>query len=128
MTRRIWKLYKELRDLRKQVVALHNSLTSANLELKQRNSLITFLEEQLRQKAAVDVPYNTMSFVVPNLYMVKSVMLPIDLDRNSRAEYLTRQLTNEMKVKLFDDLAEQGYIRKTRDDEFGEVFEIKVVR
>ena len=128
MTKRIWKLYKELRDLRKQVVALHNSLTSANLELKQRNSLITFLEERLRQKAAVDVPYNTMSFVVPNLHMVDSVMSPIDLDRSLRAEYLTRQFTNGMKVKLFDDLAEQGYIRKTRDDEFGEVFEIKVVR
>ena len=37
MNKRIWKLYKELRDLRKQVVVLHNSLTSANNELKQRN-------------------------------------------------------------------------------------------
>lgn len=128
MNKRIWKLYKELRDLRKQVVVLHNSLTSANNELKQRNSLITFLEERLRQKAAVDVPYSTMSFVVPNLYMVEALMSPIDLDRKPRAEYLTKRLIDKMKVKLFDDLAEQGYIRKTRDDESGEVYEIKVVR
>ena len=43
MNKRVWKLYKELRDLRKQVVVLHNSLTSANNEIKQRNSLIKFL-------------------------------------------------------------------------------------
>ena len=128
MNKRIWKLYKELRDLRKRVSALNNSLERANLELKQRNSLITFLEERLRQKAAVDVPYSTMSFVVPNLYMTEKLMSPTDLDRIPRAEYITKRLTNDMKVKLFDDLAEQGYIRKTRDDEVGEVYEIKVVR
>ena len=55
-------------------------------------------------------------------------MSPTDLDRRPRAEYITQRLTNDMKVKLFDDLAEQGYIRKTRDDEDGEVYEIKVVR
>ena len=128
MNKRIWKLYKELRDLRKRVVALNYSLEYANHEIKQRNYLITFLEERLRQKAAVDVPYSTMSFVVPNLYMTEKLMSPTDLDRRPRAEYITKRLTNEMKVKLFDDLAEQGYVRKTRDDEDGEVYEIKVVR
>ena len=128
MNKRIWKLYKELRDLRKRVVALNNSLEYANHEIKQRNYLITFLEERLRQRAAVDVPYSTMSFIVPNLYMTEKLMSPTDLDRRPRAEYITKRLTNDMKVKLFDDLAEQGYIHKTRDDEVGEVYEIKVVR
>ena len=128
MNKRIWKLYKELRSLRYEVKAYQYSLDDAWLEIKQRNSLITFLEERLRQKAAVDVPYSTMSFVVPNLYMVEKVMSPTDLDRRPRAEYITKRLTEEMKIKLFDDLAEQGYIRKTRDDEVGEVYEIKVVR
>lgn len=128
MNNRIWKLYKELRDLRKQVVSLNNRLESANNEIKSRNSLITFLEDRLRQKAAIEVPYSTMSFTVPNLYMMEKLMSPTDLDRRPRAEYITRRLTDEMKVKLFNDLAEQGYIRKTRDDEVGEVYEIKVVR
>lgn len=128
MNKRIWKLYKELRDLRKRMVVLNNCLESANREIKTRNSFITFLEERLRQKAAVEVPYSTMSFVVPNLYMVENIMSPTDLDRRPRAEYITKRLTDEMKIKLFDDLAEQGYIRKTRDDEVGEVYEIKVVR
>ena len=69
-----------------------------------------------------------MSFVVPNLYMTEELISPIDLDRRPRAEYITKRLTNKMKVKLFDDLVEQGYIRKARDDEDGEVYEIKVVR
>ena len=45
MNKRIWKLYKELRDLRKRVEALNNSLEYANHEIKQRNYLITFLED-----------------------------------------------------------------------------------
>ena len=109
-------------------MALNNNLEYANHEIKQRNYLITFLEERLRLKAAVDTPYSTMSFVVPNLYMVEKIMSPTDLDRRPRAECITKRLTDGMKVKLFDDLAEQGYIRKTRDDEVGEVYEIKVVR
>jgi hypothetical protein len=109
-------------------VVLNNSLEYANHEIGQRNSLINFLEERLRQRAAVEVPYSTMSFVVPNLYKLDAVLSPTLLDSKPRAEYLTRRLTNEMKVKLFDDLADQGYIRKTRDDEVGEVYEIKVVR
>lgn len=128
MNKRIWKLYKELRDLRTRVVALNNSLESANRELKQRNSLITFLEERLRQKASVDIPYSTMSFVVPNLYMVEKLMSPTDVDRRPRAEYITQRLTDGMKVKLFNDLAEQGYIRMIKDDIDGQVYEIKVVR
>ena len=55
-------------------------------------------------------------------------MSPTFLDCKPRVEYLTQRLTNEMKIKLFDNLVEQGYVRKTRDDETGEVYEIKVVR
>lgn len=128
MNKRIWKLYKELRSLRYEVKAYQHSLDDAWLEIKQRNSMITFLEERLRQKKETEVPYSTMSFVVPNLYMTEKLMSPTDLDRIPRAEYITRRLTDEMKIKLFNDLAEQGYIRKTRDDEVGEVYEIKVVR
>ena len=128
MNKRIWKLYKELRSLRCEVKAYQNSLDDAWLEIKQRNSLITFLEERLRQKKETEVPYSTMSFIVPNLYGVESLIAPRYLDTKPRAEYLTKILTDQMKLKLFDDLIQQGYIQKTRDDETGEVYEIKVVR
>lgn len=115
---RIWKLYKELRMLRKKVKTLESDLEFSN---KRFNALYY-------EKTHQQVSYSTMSFLVPNLYKVEKLISPTDLDRRPRAEYITRQLTDEMKVKLFDDLAEQGFIRKTRDDEIGEVYEIKVVR
>lgn len=128
MNKRIWRILKLCRELQSENKGLRNSLEEARNEVKQRNSLITFLEERLREKASVEVPYSTMSFIIPNLYFMEATISPTHLDSRPRAEYLTRKLTNEMKIKLFDDLFEQGYIRKTRDTKDGEVYEIKVVR
>jgi hypothetical protein len=128
MNKRIWRVLKLNRELRKENKGLRNSLEEARNEIKQRNSLLTFLEERLREKARVDVPYSTMSFVIPNLYLMETTISPISLDRRPRAEYMTKKLTNEMKIKMFDNLFEQGYISKTRDTKDGEVYEIKVVR
>lgn len=122
------KALKLCRELRSENKGLKNSLEEAWNEVRQRNSLITSLEERLREKASVEVPYSTMSFIIPNLYLMEATMGTIHLDSRPRAEYMTRRLTNEMKIKLFDDLFEQGYIRKTRDTKDGEVYEIKVVR
>ena len=70
-----------------------------------------------------------MSFYLPNMYALeREMMSPVDVYSHPRAEYFSRRLSDSMKIKLFDDLAEQGYIHKTRDDEFGEVFEIKVIK
>lgn len=134
MNKRIWrtlklfKLFKLCRELQSENKGLRNSLEEAWNEIKQRNSLITFLEERLRVKASTEVPYSTMSFIIPNLYLMEATMNPIYSDRRPRAEHMTRKLTDEMKIHLFNDLFEQGYIRKTRDTKDGEVYEIKVVR
>lgn len=128
MNKRIWRVLKLCKELRSENKGLKDSLEEVRNEVRQRNSLITFLEEQLRVKASVEVPYSTMSFMIPDLYLMEATISPITLDRRPRAEYITRKLTNEMKIKLFDDLFEQGYIRKTRDTKDGEVYEIKVVR
>lgn len=128
MNKRIWRVLKLCRELQRENKGLRNSLEEARNEVKQRNSLITFLEESLRTKASVEVPYSTMSFIVPNLYLMEATIRPTTLDRRPQAEYMTKKLTDEMKVKLFDDLLEQGYVRKTRDNKDGEVYEIKVVR
>ena len=117
MTNRIWKLYKEVRSLRRQVKNLENDLAYSNRRYN------TLYYEKIQQDS-----YNTMSFMLPNMYALEREMGPVDIYSHPRAEYFSRRLSNEMKIKMFDDLAEQGYIRKTRDDEFGEVFEIKVVK
>ena len=128
MNKRIWRTLKLCRELRSENKGLRNSLEEVRNEVKQKNFLLTFLEERLREKASVEVPYSTLSFMIPNLYLMEATIRPITLDSRPQAEYMTRKLTNDMKIKLFDDLFEQGYIRKTRDNEYGEVYEIKVVR
>ena len=118
MTNRIWKLYKEVRSLRRKVKTLENDLAYSN---RRFNTL--YYEKTQQEK-----PYNTMSFILPNMYVLEREIGPVDMYSRPRVEYFSRKLSDGMKIKLFDDLAEQGYIRKTRDDGFGEVFEIKVVK
>ena len=55
--KRIWKLYKELRSLRHEVISLRNSLTSARHEIQQRNEFINFLEKERTHKQMY--PYDT---------------------------------------------------------------------
>ena len=128
MNKTIWKLYKELRNLRNYKKDSKKTVEYLSLEIERKNHLITFLQEQLRLKRETEMSYSTMSFIVPNLYRVESLIAPRYLDTKPRAEYLTKILTDQMKLKLFDDLIQQGYIQKTRDDATGEVYEIKVVR
>ena len=117
MTNRIWKLYKEVRSLRRKVKTLENDLAYSN---RRFNTL--YYEKTQQEKT-----YDTMSFILPNMYALERIG-PVDMYSRPRAQYFSRRFSDGMKIKLFDDLAEQGYIRKTRDDEFGEVFEIKVVK
>lgn len=67
MTKRIWKLYKEVRRLRNKVKTLE-------------------------------------------------------------AEFLMKRMTDTAKIHVMDDLIQQGYFRKVRDDQDVEIYEIKVVR
>lgn len=135
MNKRIWKLYKELRRLRRQRRILANIITKHNRVLTQHieenikdKQFIRYLQDELMQKRREDVPYNTLTFTLPNLYSLERDMVsPTYLDRRPRAEYMTRRLTDSMKIKLVNDLLEQGYIKYTSNSE-GDTYEIKVMR
>ena len=128
LLRVIMKLRRELYCLKCEMKANKNSLEEAWNEIKQRNSMITFLEEKLREKASIEVPYSTLSFIVPNLYAIERDFTTIRVDSRPRAEYIQIRLTDNMKIKLFDELIDNGYIRKTADNKDGEIYEIKVVK
>lgn len=133
MNKRVWKLYKELRRLRRQRKILANIIAKNNCILTQRTEenrqdrqFISYLQSELIQKEKAS--YNTLTFTLPNLYSLERDMVsPIHLDRRPRAEYMTRKLTDSMKTKLFDDLLEQGYINYSSTIE-GDIYTIKVVR
>lgn len=127
MRKRIWKLYKELRSLRSEVVGLKNALKSAQNEVQQRDEFIQFLEKERLHKQMY--PYDTKQIIIPNMYRLETMVTnPRDLNNRPKAEFLMRELTDTAKIKIIDDLIHQGYIRKVSDDEIAEIYEIKVVR
>ena len=124
--KRIWKLYKELRSLRHEVVALRNNLEFARHEIHQRDEHVIFLEKERLHKQ--QYPYDTKTIVIPNMYGFELIQDPRHIDNKSRAEYLMRRMTDTAKLKLVDDLIRERYIKKVWDDEVCEIWEVKVVR
>lgn len=127
MTKRIWKLYKEVRRLRNKVKTLEAGCGQAN-----RDKTVAFQEvamwRQYIQDNKVQLPYNSMQIIIPNMYGLETIMAPTDIDRRPKAEFLMKRMTDNAKIHIMDDLIRQGYFRKVRDDEFSEIYEIKVVR
>lgn len=127
MTKRIWKLYKEVRRLRNKVKTLEADCSKANCD-----KMIAFQEvamwRQYIQDNKVQLPYNTMQIMIPNMYGFETMIAPTDIDRRPKAEFLMKRMTDTAKIHVMDDLIAQGYFRKVRDDEFSEVYEIKVMR
>lgn len=74
------------------------------------------------------MPFSTLTFTIPNLHSVEMDYHFSVMSRKPVANYIHEQMTDKMKIKLVDDLFEQGYIRKIQDDNIGESYEIKVVR
>jgi hypothetical protein len=127
MTKRIWKLYKEVRRLRNKVKTLEADCGKAN-----HDKMIAFQEaalwRQYVQDNKVQLPYDTMQIMIPNMYGFETIMDPTRLDNKPRAEFLMKRMTDTAKIHVMDDLIAHGYFRKVRDDEFSEIYEIKVIR
>lgn len=127
MTKRIWKLYKEVRRLRNKVKTLEADCGKAN-----RDKEVAFQEvsmwRQYVQENKVQLPYDTAHIIVPNMYGFETIMNPMDINHRPKAEFLMKRMTDTAKIHVMDDLIAQGYFRKVRDDEFAEIYEIKVIR
>lgn len=127
MNKRIWKLYKEVRRLRNKVKTLENDCAQANYAKE-----VAFQEvamwRQYVQDNKVQLPYNSMQIMIPNMYGFETIMSPTDIDRRPKAEFLMKRMTDTAKIRIMDELISDGYFRKVRDDEFSEIYEIKVVR
>lgn len=115
--KKLWKLYKELRSLRRRVKVLNSDLTFVN----QRYNALFYEKSQ-------EVPYSTMTIMIPNVFRIEAEYRLGDMNRRPIANHIYKMMSDEMKLKLVDDLFKQGYIRKVQDDAVGEVYEIKVVR
>ena len=127
MTKRIWKLYKEVRRLRNKVKTLEADCGKANYD-----KMVAFQEvdmwRQYVQGNKVQLPYDSIQIMIPNMYGFETIMDPTRIDHKSRVEFLMKRMTDAAKIHVMDDLITQGYFRKVRDDESLEIYEIKVVR
>lgn len=108
MTKRIWKLYKEVRRLRNKVKILEADCSKVNNEVK--------------------LPYDTIQVMIPSMYGFETIMNPKSVDNRPKSEFLMKRMTDTAKIHVMDDLITQGYFRKVRDDVFAEIYEIKVMR
>lgn len=125
--KRIWELYKEVRRLRNKVKILESDCSKAN-----HDKMIVLQEVDMWrhyvQDNKVQLPYNSMQIIIPNMYGFEIIADPTRIDNKPRAEFLMKRMTDTAKIHVMDDLIQQGYFRKVRDDEYSEVYEIKVVR
>lgn len=127
MIKRIWKLYKEVRRLRNKVKTLEADCAKANYD-----KMTAFREvamwRQYVQENKVQLPYDTVHIIVPNMYGFETIMNPTDIDHRPKAEFLMKRMTDTAKIHAMDDLIAQGYFRKVHDDSDAEIYEIKVIR
>lgn len=127
MTKRIWKLYKEVRRLRNKVKTLEADCGKANYD-----KMVAFQEvtrwRQYVQENKVQLPYNSIQIIIPSMYGFEIIADPTRIDNKPRTEFLMKRMTDTAKIRVMDDLIQQGYFRKVRDDEYSEVYEIKVMR
>ena len=125
--KRIWKLYKELRRLRNKVKTLEADCSKANYD-----RMMAFQEvnmwRQYEQERKVQLPYDTVHIIIPNMYGFETIMAPGDIYHRPKAEFLMKRMTDAGKIHVMEDLIAQGYFRKVRDDRDAEIYEIKVVR
>lgn len=99
--------------------------------LTQATSLIDFYQKSLHEAKSEN--YSTLMFSVPqsNVFMEPAYINEPYRDLQAEAsfaEFKEKQLTDKMKVDMFDQLLQQGFIKKYEPDNECTRYEIHVVR
>ena len=124
-TNKIWKLWKEVRELRRKNKKLASELKSSQWCLKQQVKETQRTYEQLieaRNGASV------FMFAVPQSNVFMS---PFSRDLCAESCYAERkehEMTDTMKIHLFDELLKGGFIKQREPDNTTIQYEIRVVR
>lgn len=126
--KKLWELYKELRRLRKKAVVLEAGLTDVN---RRYNELLRKYNELNRDYGALvlskiremqDGHYDRISIMIPQRCAYEQCAAVPD------QKYTHDKISAQMKVKFFDDLFEQGYIKCMQCNDISEVYEIHAIK
>ena len=126
--KRLWKLYQELRMLRKVNAEIVKDCNEAkdNLANAERRELrmgdyARSLEEKLRKRG------NRVDFCVPNVSTIVSPYAMNETAEQARATHVERELTDHMKLRLVDSLLERGWLKKTQLNNFETIYSLWLV-
>lgn len=126
--KRLWKLYQELRRLRrvnKEIVEECNKandrLAAADARALRLGDYALSLEEKLKRRG------HRLLMSVPNTEAIISPYAVNPYTEKSRAQQVEQKMTDLMKIHLIDSLLEQGWLKKTQVNNFETVYSLWLV-
>lgn len=126
--KRLWKLYQELRRLRKANAEIvrdcneaNDRLAVAECERLRMGDYARSLEEKLRKRG------NRVNFCVPNVSTIASPYTMNEVAEQTRATYVEQELTDHMKINLVDSLIKAGWLKKTQLNNFETIYSLWLV-
>ena len=127
-TKRLWKLYQELRRLRKVNTEIVRDCNEANDRLAyaeaarlRMGDYARSLEEKLRKRG------NRVDFCVPTVGIIASPYTMNEAAEQARAERVERELTDHMKINLVDSLIKAGWMKKTQLNNYETIYSLWLV-
>ena len=126
--KRLWKLYQELRLLRKVNKEIVRDCNEANDRLANAESrelrmaeYAKSLEEKLRKRG------NRVDFCVPNAGAIASPYAVDAAAEQARATHVEQEMTDHMKIRLVDGLLERGWLKKTQTNDYETIYSLWLV-
>lgn len=126
--KRLWKLYQELRMLRKvnaKIVKDYNeakdNLANAERRELRMGDYARSLEEKLRKRG------NRVDFCVPNVSTIVSPYAVNPTAEQARATHVEKELTDHMKINLVDGLIKAGWLKKTQTNNYETIYSLWLV-
>ena len=126
--KRLWKLYQELRRLRKVNAKIvkdcneaKDSLACAERRELRMEDYARSLEEKLRKRG------NRVDFCVPNVSAIISPYAMNVAAEQARATHVEKELTDHMKINLVDGLIKAGWLKKTHLNNYETIYSLWLV-
>ena len=123
--KRLWKLYQELRRLRKVNNEIVEECNKANDRLAvaegarlRMGDYARSLEEKLRKRG------NRVDFCVPNVSAIVSPYAMDEVAEQARAAHVEQELTDHMKINLVDGLIKAGWLKKTQLNNYETIYSL----
>lgn len=127
-TKRLWKLYQELRMLRRVNAEIvrdcneaNDKLANAEMRELRMGDYAKSLEEKLRKRG------NRVDFCVPNVSVIASPYTMNEVAEQARATHVEQELTNHMKLRLVNELLEHGWLKKTQTNNYETIYSLWLV-